>query len=307
MHVIKTPTYAGGDVGVENLLSLFVDDASTKSLIISGKKAISYNCFFNKKLAELNTRISHEVQTRIPMTRADGTVTYIMKYTNRGQSLMKARSALYERRTLFFDDYMNKISKKVLQYLAKAGVTDLALSKNLSFTKTSGSIQMRSATKQKFYQIPFGKLLNLIESKAALYGIKVTWINEAYTSKTSSISADVCAVQKKSPKTITPNDLNGNRGVKKAGDINNPLGRGLFRDFGMNKVLNADLNAACNHIKVAFGVSVQELSRMLWKWCNPIKIKSNHEFDTLLKNMCPIVTIRRTKKFSLQHVENKNE
>ena len=23
----------------------------------------------------------------------------------------------------------------------------------------------------------------------------------------------------------------------------------------------------------------------LWKWCNPVKIKSNHEFDKILKNI----------------------
>ena len=43
---------------------------------------------------------------------------------------------------------------------------------------------------------------------------------------------------------ITSNDLKGNRSVKKG------LGRGIYKDTIINKIMNADLNGACNHIKV---------------------------------------------------------
>jgi IS605 OrfB family transposase len=138
-------------------------------------------------------------------------------------------------------------------------VNILVLSKNLSFTKTTGEIKMIKKTKQKFYQIPFGKLLTLIENKSSQYGIEVKWIDEAYTSKTSSISADVNVIQRKGKELrekesknlpieeiekVTSNDLKGNRGVKKG------LGRGMYKDTVINKIMNADLNGACNHIKV---------------------------------------------------------
>lgn len=152
---------------------------------------------------------------------------------------------------------------------------------------------MVKKTKQKFYQIPFGRLLNLLEDKLTEKEIDVVEINEAYTSKTSSLTGDVVKVQlkNKNKELIIPNDFNGSRGSKVKGNLNNPLGRGLFKDIVINKVINADINAAVNHIKVGIdkltinkmGYSNIEINRDLFKYCNPIKIKSNHEFDKLLK------------------------
>ena len=85
---------------------------------------------------------------------------------------------------------------------------------------------------------------------------------------------------------ITPNDLKGNRGVKKG------LGRGMYKDTVIGKIMNADLNGECNHIKVYLGSKssnminkLKQQKEYLWKWCNPVKIKSNHEFDKILKNI----------------------
>ena len=196
----------------------------------------------------------------------------------------------------------------------------LVISKNLNFTKTTGEIKMQKSNKQKFYQIPFGMFLNLIESKCSNYGIEIININEAYTSKTSSISADINAVQSKSRLfnvnnynsnkieekeeiKLTPNDLKGNRGVSKKKTTGNTevkllkksnkkkkgiKGRGLFLDTEIKKVINADLNGACNHIKIHLKDKSKEMIELiqpkshLFKWCNPIKIKSNDEFDKVL-------------------------
>ena len=186
------------------------------------------------------------------------------------------------------DDYMQKLSKKITSYLILNKVDNLVISRNLSFTKTSGEIKMVKKTKQKFYQIPFGRLLNLIEEKLTAKEIKVIEINEAYTSKTSSLNADIVKIQEKSKKKekILPNDLNGSRGNRMKGNLNNPLGRGLFKDIVINKVINADINAAVNHIKVGInqiGLKDIKINKDLFKYCNPIKIKSNHEFDKVIK------------------------
>ena len=61
--------------------------------------------------------------------------------------------------------------------------------------------------------------------------------------------------------------------------------RGLFLDVVINKVLNADINGAVNHIKVATGKSFEWLKDKLFKLCNPIKIKSDYEFCRLLKSL----------------------
>ena len=53
----------------------------------------------------------------------------------------------------------------------------------------------------------------------------------------------------------------------------------------INKVFNADINVAVNHIKVAIGKSFEWLKDKLFKLCNLIKIKSDYEFCRLLKSL----------------------
>ena len=285
---------AGLDIGINNIASIFVNDKDTKSIIISGKELISYNCNFNKRLSKINEEISNEVIQYKEIINKQGNKQLIPeKYSQKGKLLQNRKSQLFERRKLYMDDYMQKLSKKITNYLCVNKVDSLVISRNLSFTKTTGEIKMVKKTKQKFYQIPFGRLLNLIKSKLTEKEINIVEINEAYTSKTSSLTGDIVKVQAKSKgkKEILPNDLNGSRGSKIKGNLNNPLGRGLFKDMVINKIINADINAAVNHIKVGInkltinniGYSNIKINKELSKYCNPIKIKSNHEFDKLLK------------------------
>ena len=280
---------AGLDIGINNIASIFVNDNTTKSIIISGKELISYNCNFNKRLSKINEEISNEVIQYKEIINKQGNKQLIPeKYSQKGKLLQNRKSQLFERRKLYMDDYMQKLSKKITNYLCVNKVDSLVISRNLSFTKTTGEIKMVKKTKQKFYQIPFGRLLNLIKSKLTEKEINIVEINEAYTSKTSSLTGDIVKVQAKSKgkKEILPNDLNGSRGSKIKGNLNNPLGRGLFKDMVINKIINADINAAVNHIKVGIdklGYNNIKINKELSKYCNPIKIKSNHEFDKLLK------------------------
>ena len=132
---------AGGDVGINNLLSLFINDNNTQSLIISGKELISYNVHFNKRLAKTNELISKQVQSYKTLIGKDNKTYEVPEcYTELGKSLIHRREQLFERRKLYLDDYLNKISKKVLTYLELNKVNVLVLSKNLSFTKTTGEI-----------------------------------------------------------------------------------------------------------------------------------------------------------------------
>ncbi len=46
----------------------------------------------------------------------------------------------------------------------------------------------------------------------------------------------------------------------------------------INRIWNADLNGAVNHLKIAFNSSFQWLQDYLFKLCNPIKFKSVSDF-----------------------------
>lgn len=290
------------DLGVHNLLSIYINDKQTQSLIFSGKELLSYNSYFNKRIA----KIASELEKNIVANKDKKDVNSIndktsntsnppKEYNSFGKKLLNRRSQIFERRRLFQEDYLHKLSKKIVQYLVQNNVDRLVISKNLSFAKSKGSVQSGKKNNQKFYQLSFGRLVNLIEEKAQGQGIFVTSIDEAYTSKTSSLSADVNAIVKKAKAinkanadkdnkdkiSLNPTDLSGSRGFKKKGMLNNPLGRGLFKDLVLNKVINADLNAAANHIKI--GYPKISLNLDLWKFCNPVKIKSNLDMDKFLK------------------------
>ena len=43
--------YAGLDIGIKNIASIYIHDNTSKSLIISGKKFIAYNSSFNRLLS----------------------------------------------------------------------------------------------------------------------------------------------------------------------------------------------------------------------------------------------------------------
>lgn len=277
----KTVKEAGFDIGVLNLFALFINDFTTQSLIYKNGKIIRYNSIFNKNIAKLNEKIALQVSEYKEIKKEKQTIKIPVKYTDFGRHLIKQRSHLWNQRNLFMDGEMQKISKNILTLLKSKDVTDLVISKNLQFTKTDGSIKMRKVSKQKFYQIPFGKLLNLIEEKSIDFGINVIDKNEAYTSKTSCLSSNVCHIQKESKvKKITSNELNGVRGVKKG-----KIGRGIFKDTLINKIINSDLNGAANHIKLGFPEADLSIFRNhLWKVCNPKMIKSSNEFDLYIKS-----------------------
>ena len=174
-----------------------------------------------------------------------------------------------------------KGDKKIIEYLQLHNVTHLIISTKLAELKNNGNCNLRKSTKQNFIQIPFIQLLNYIEEKATDNKIEVIKVDEAYTSKTSCISSDVCDVQEYSNGKIreestctTKPKYNGKR-----------TKRGLFKDTIINKVFNADLNGAVNHIKLVLNKSFKWLANNLSKLCNPLKLKSAGELHNLICNI----------------------
>jgi len=260
--------YASIDIGINNLMAVFIDDKSTPSLIVDGKPFKHYNAKFNRIIAKLNESKSKEVlEWGVSKTGNK----YPAKYTEKGMKIGKFISFLYSKRNRFFHDQFHKMAKRVVEYLHLHGITDLFISKNLAELKNNGECNLNKSTKQNFIQIPSMKLLKYIEYKAQEYGIKVSYIDEKYTSKASCISDDVKSIQD------NPDLTNAFKGKR--------VKRGLFLDVVINKVFNADINGAINHIKVATGKSFEWLKDKLFKLCNPIKIKSDYEFCRLLKSL----------------------
>ncbi|WIF94504.1 transposase [Caminicella sporogenes] len=259
---IKNKPYksAGIDIGIKNLLSIYIDDKNTPSLIIDGKKYKTYNSNFNRFTAKLNREI---------MTTKD---------KNRKRYLEKYRTYLYEKRNRYFYDQFHKISKRVLEYLEKYNATEIILSNNLNNLKNNGKCKLNKANKQNFIQIPFGKLINYIEYKAKDYRIKVKYVDESYTSKTSSLTEDIKIIQKLLQYNFDLTNALGGKRVK----------RGLFKDEVINIIINADINGARNICLLGSKKAQQKYKvggENRWlnlKLCNPIKVESDFELCRLI-------------------------
>ena len=254
---------AGIDVGINNLLAIFIDDKTSKSIIVDGNIFKTYNSKFNRFLSKLNESISKEV---IEFKLSNTGTKYAVKWTKRGIELRKYKIFIYEKRNRYFYDQFHKVSKRVVELLKLNSVNNLTISYNLASLKYNGDCKLNKKVKQNFIQIPFIKLLNYIQYKSNEIGIQVDIIDESYTSKCSCISDNVNDPLDK--------ELNGVRSK-----------RGLFTDKLINKTMNADLNGAVNHIKKSNkNNNFSWLENYMFKLCNPVKIKCDYDFFKYLKN-----------------------
>jgi putative transposase len=60
INISNNEKFAGLDLGINNLASIFIDDNSSKSIIVDGKKIKQYNSNFNRFNSKLNESISKE-------------------------------------------------------------------------------------------------------------------------------------------------------------------------------------------------------------------------------------------------------
>jgi IS605 OrfB family transposase len=168
---------AGIDIGLNNLISLFINDKKSQSIIVGGARYKYYNSKFNRFIAKLNNSISEEVIEYKTVIKKDKTKVQIpIKWTKKGHRLKRYISFLYRKRNDFFETEFHKISKRVVEYLEINDVKRLVLSKNLAQLMNNGECNLRKKTKQNFIQIPFIQLIHYIEEKAIKNGIEVIFI-----------------------------------------------------------------------------------------------------------------------------------
>jgi IS605 OrfB family transposase len=168
---------AGIDIGLNNLISLFIDDKESQSIIVDGARYKYYNSKFNRFIAKLNNSISEEIIEYKTIIKKDKTEVQIpIKWTKKGHRLKRYISFLYRKRNDFFETEFHKISKRVVEYLEINDVKQLVLSKNLAQLMNNGKCNLRKKTKQNFIQIPFIQLIHYVEEKAIKNGIEVIFI-----------------------------------------------------------------------------------------------------------------------------------
>jgi len=133
----------------------------------------------------------------------------------------KQIDALWFKRYRVIKDYMHKASTFIIQECLKHRISKIVIGENKGW-------KQHNQNKQNFVYIPFNLFKQMIEYKAKLYGIKVIYIHESYTSGTSFLDNEL--PQKKF--------YNSNRRVQ----------RGLFiSNSGI--AINDDINAGYQMIK----------------------------------------------------------
>jgi putative transposase len=197
--------YAGIDIGVDNLLTMATNTGAAP-LIVNGKVPKSANQFYNKELAYWKS-VCMMTSGRYSSARING---------------------LTAKRNRRIDDYMHKASKRIIEECVRQDISTIVIGKNKEWKQESG---LSKRVNQHFVQLPFARLIQMIEYKAKEKGIAVVLTDESYTSGTSF--------------------LDGEEPVKENYDKSRRVHRGLFK-ANDGRLINADVNGAFQILRKVF-------------------------------------------------------
>lgn len=200
-------TFCGIDLGVNNLAAMVTNKGD--SLLVKGEFIKSKNQWFNKKIAK-----NLQGQTI---------------GTNKKAVSSKALNKLYQKRQLFIEDALHKVTKNIVLWCIKKNVSTIVIGKNKHWKQ---NIYIGKANNQNFTQIPHTLLIKYIKTLALKSGIDVIETEESYTSKASFVDMDELPTYKKSANMTY---LFSGKRIK----------RGLYKD-SLGRIINADLNGAGN-------------------------------------------------------------
>ncbi len=148
--------YASIDLGLNNLAC--VTSNAIKPMIINGKPLKSVNQFFNKRKAELQSRLKNNRKT-----------------SNRIKSITHQRNCKIK-------DYLHKTSRTIINHLVSNDIPTLVIGKNDGWKQ---EINIGSRNNQNFVNIPHSQFVQMLDYKAKMEGITVIRQEESYTSKCS--------------------------------------------------------------------------------------------------------------------------
>jgi putative transposase len=159
---VNPALHAGVDIGLDNLATIASDKAGFMPRIVNGRPVKSINQFYNKRKAELQSRLGHP-----------GTTAHMERLT--------------AHRTRRIDHYLHTASRRIIDVLVAEGIGTLMIGKNLLW-KQEANLGRR--TNQTFVSIPHARFIEMLTYKAELVGIQVRITEESYTSKASFLDAD---------------------------------------------------------------------------------------------------------------------
>jgi putative transposase len=198
------------DLGLNNLMALTSNQPGFVPLLINGRPLKSINQFYNKRKAHLQSRLKGSRKTSC-----------------RIQRLTRCRHQK-------IDNYLHCSSRSIINILSSRKIGTLVIGKNVQW---KNEINLGKQTNQNFVTVPHARLIEMLEYKAALVGIRVMVQEESYTSQSSFLNLDPIPVYGK----------NGVFDVKFSGKR---IKRGLYKT-SEGRLINADVNGSYNILRKA--------------------------------------------------------
>lgn len=217
----------GIDLGISNLMTLTSNKRGLIPQVVNGRPLKSINQYYNKKLSEYKSQLPFRNNEQLKTSRK------IKRLTTK--------------RNLKVEDYLHKSSKYIVNFCLENKIGTIVIGKNKQW-KTESNLGDKN--NQNFIQIPFNKLIFMIEYKARLKGITVIVREESYTSKASFLDLDKIPTYSK----------NSENEYKFSGKR---IKRGMYKSKEGKKI-NADVNGSYNIIRKefpnAFGNGIEDVA-----------------------------------------------
>jgi putative transposase len=226
------------DLGLNNLVALTSNQPGFTPLLINGRPLKSINQFYNKRKAQLQSQLKGSRKT-----------------SPRIQRLTRCRHQKIE-------NYLHHTSRLIVDFLIAQQIGTLVIGKNQQW-KTE--INLGKPTNQNFVNIPHARLIDMLEYKARLVGIKVILQEESYTSQANFLGLDSIPVYGKTDKEPM---FTGKR-----------IERGLYKT-STGQLINSDINGSYNILRKAIPNAFSDgiVSCVVQpRRVNPLKVKQKGE------------------------------
>ena len=154
--------YLSVDIGLSNLVATASN--VMKPFLINGKPLKAINQYYNKRKAELQSKLGDKRKT-----------------SNRINAISRKRNDKIR-------DYLHKASTWLINQLDFNQIKTLIIGENKGWKQ---EINIGKKNNQNFVSVPFNKLKQMLTYKAESRGINVICQEESYTSKASCLSNDM--------------------------------------------------------------------------------------------------------------------
>lgn len=211
------------DIGVNNIASCVTTNGD--KFLINGKQLKYINHNYNKKIAD--------IQSKLKLTHNKNKSRYKSNITNKRNNRI--------------NDYLHKITTYIVNQAVSKNITTIVVGYNKEWKQDTN---IGNINNQNFVNIPFYRLINMLDYKCRLKGINFKTITEEYTSKCSFID------EEEIEKHI------------------NYVGKRISRNFFRTKkgiLINADINGAYNILKKYMKKNAtwnEKISQTLVKVCS---------------------------------------